>query len=213
MWYDKIRSYWETINHPLETGIIIVRGCDHPGCAERGDFKAPKSRDELKDYYWFCLEHVRAYNQSWDFFRGMSQAEIEQSLSRTSVWDRPTWQASQAGFNEGKIRRKVYSDVRGGKKVHQGFGTSEEDEGADNFRVNAQFIPHPAIEALATIGLAPPVDWEDVKARYKELVKKYHPDINIGDAQAEERLKKINLAYSILKLSHQHFIKLKKDES
>ena len=64
------------------------------------------------------------------------------------------------------------------------------------------------IEALAVMGLAPPIGWEEVKTRYKTLAKKYHPDTNKDDKKAEELLKKINLAYSILKISYQHYMKL-----
>ena len=40
---------------------------------------------------------------------------------------------------------------------------------------------------------------DDVKARYIELVKRFHPDTNGGDKTAEERLKLINEAYTTLK--------------
>ena len=59
-----------------------VRSCDHPGCEAGGDFRAPRSRLDLHRYYWFCLDHVRAYNAGWDYYRGMSQAEIERHLPR-----------------------------------------------------------------------------------------------------------------------------------
>src|SRR5262249_16055283 len=49
--------------------------CNHPGCTEAGLHRAPKSRQKLNEYYWFCLEHVRAYNKSWDYYAGMNQAE------------------------------------------------------------------------------------------------------------------------------------------
>jgi curved DNA-binding protein CbpA len=38
-----------------------------------------------------------------------------------------------------------------------------------------------------------------VKKQYKRLVKQTHPDKNRGDAAAEERLKDINLAYSLIR--------------
>src|SRR5258706_138681 len=50
--------------------------CDHPGCEAGGNFRAPKSRLELHDYRWFCLEHVRAYNLAWNYYAGMSQTEV-----------------------------------------------------------------------------------------------------------------------------------------
>jgi DnaJ-class molecular chaperone len=37
-----------------------------------------------------------------------------------------------------------------------------------------------------------------VKARYKELVKRHHPDANGGDKSAEERFKTVSEAYRTL---------------
>ena len=51
--------------------------CDQPGCDKAGEYRAPRSRTALNQYFWFCLEHVRAYNASWDFYKGMSAAQIE----------------------------------------------------------------------------------------------------------------------------------------
>lgn len=206
MWYDKFRSYWETLENQPETSLTVTKTCDITGCAERGDYKAPKSRNDLRTYYWFCLDHVREYNQNWDFFKGMSQAEIERSMSKTAVWDRPTWRSTQAGFNEEKIRKNVYEHFTAGDNFSFNMGRDESNK--EEAHINLGSIPHPAIEALAVMDLQPPVDWEEVKARYKTLAKRYHPDTNNADKQAEEQLKKINLAYSILKLSYQNYTKL-----
>ena len=35
------------------------RGCDHEGCTETGQYRAPKARDVTDEYYWFCKDHVR----------------------------------------------------------------------------------------------------------------------------------------------------------
>lgn len=37
-----------------------------------------------------------------------------------------------------------------------------------------------------------------IKENYRELAKKYHPDVNIGSPKAEERFKDINEAYRVL---------------
>ena len=42
------------------------------------------------------------------------------------------------------------------------------------------------------------VDVDQIKASYRELAKKYHPDLNVGNPQAEERFKDINEAYRVL---------------
>jgi len=209
MWYNKFRSYWQTLENQPETGLTLTKPCDITGCPERGDFKAPKSRDALKSYYWFCLTHVKEYNQNWDFFKGMSQAEIEDRMSKTAVWDRPTWRSTRAGFNEEKIRKSVYEKFTTGESFFSDFSSRGADgEKADDAHIHLGSIPHPAVEALAVMDLKPPVQWDEVKARYKTLAKRYHPDMNSADKDAEEKLKKINLAYSILKLSYQNFTKL-----
>lgn len=205
MWFTKFRSYWDTLQNPPETGVTLTKDCDISGCPHRGDYKAPKSRESLKDYYWFCLDHVREYNKNWDFFKGMSHAEIEQNISKATVWDRPTWRSTKAGLNEERVKRTVYEGFAAGENIFQDFTGGGEEASA---RVNVQSIPHPAVEALAVMNLEPPIDWEDVKTRYKALAKRYHPDTNSSDKVAEEQLKKINLAYSILKLSYQNYTKL-----
>ena len=65
--------------------------CDHKNCKKIGEYKAPKSRSNLKNYYYFCLNHVKEYNKSWDFYKGLSVDEIELSLRKDIVWDRPSW--------------------------------------------------------------------------------------------------------------------------
>ena len=66
----------------------------------------------------------------------------------------------------------------------------------------------PEFEALSIMGLEPPITLDGIKARYKELAKQYHPDLNQGDKKAEDLLKSINMAYTILKLSYAKFEKL-----
>lgn len=42
------------------------------------------------------------------------------------------------------------------------------------------------------------VNIDDIKTAYREQAKKYHPDVNVGNKNAEERFKDINEAYNIL---------------
>lgn len=80
-----------TLNRPVRQ-----RPCDYPGCPEAGLYKAPRSRDRLHDYYWFCLDHVRDYNAQWDFLKGLSSDEIEEQIRLATVWNRPTWPLGEA---------------------------------------------------------------------------------------------------------------------
>lgn len=167
-----------------------TRACDHPGCIGEGAYRAPKSRD-LRDYYWFCLDHVRAYNASWDFHAGMSQDEIETAIRRDSVWNRPSWTLGRRDGDPASWHAH---------KVRDPFGFHA--EGAP--KPDAEPPPRRAAtpeqaRALSIFDLELPVTFDQVRARYKELVKRHHPDANGGDKQAEERLKLINEAYATLR--------------
>jgi len=168
-----------------------LRACDHPGCAEAGEYRAPRSRDRLGDYYWFCLEHVREYNKSWNYYAGMSDAEVEADLRRSTTWERPTW---RFGAANGAGRGQAFRNVR------DPFGVFEEDDDEER-RAGTARPPSqsPEGKAFAVMGLDPPLTLDQLKRRYKELVKKHHPDANGGDRGAEERLKSINEAYTTLR--------------
>jgi curved DNA-binding protein CbpA len=184
---------------PSDSLPVTRRGCDVAGCAHLGEYRAPKSRESLREYYWFCLDHVREYNQKWDFFKGMTPGEIETHMQRSVTWDLPTWRMTQAGAIEEETRRKIYRHFSGGRI----FGEFSFDSMEEEQRHGTE-PPSPVRDALKTIGLDVGASWTHIKARYKTLAKTYHPDIAGNDATAEEHLKKINLAYSILKLSYQH---------
>ena len=167
---------------------VPPRPCDHPGCAGSGQFRAPRSRTTLDDFYWFCLDHVREYNASWNYYAGMSSAEVEAHIRHDTVWQRPTW---PLGARIGQLRGAKW----------RGFGLFDMDEEAPAQQKPKQ--PRSIQEkALALFDLAPPLTLAGLKMRYKELVKRHHPDVHGGDKEAEERLKEINLAYSTLKASY-----------
>jgi len=48
------------------------------------------------------------------------------------------------------------------------------------------------------LGISRTASQSEIKKAYRRLARKYHPDINPGDRQAEERFKEIQAAYSIL---------------
>ncbi|EKE09897.1 MAG: DnaJ-like protein molecular chaperone [uncultured bacterium] len=159
-----------------------VRLCDHKGCQNAGEFKAPKSSLTLKDYYWFCLDHVREYNKSWDFYRDMSPGEIEASRISDVTWNRPSW------------------PVGGWRGLLDKLSSTEDVE----FFLRSSTKPPPSVSkdvkrALSVLNLSLPLTMEVLKKHYKKLAKKHHPDLNPNDVKAEERLKTINEAYHILK--------------
>ena len=48
------------------------------------------------------------------------------------------------------------------------------------------------------LGVAPGASDDEIKAAYRKLAKKYHPDLNGGSAEAEAKMKEVNEAYTIL---------------
>ncbi len=165
------------------------RTCDMPGCTAQGEYRAPKSRQHLHEYWWFCLEHVRAYNGSWDYYKGMSPGEIEAQIRADTSWQRPTWPLGRGGsagnWEEEWLRDPLHVLSTGG--VKRGHAPAS---------VTA---PTDLREPLRTLGLSWPTTLDAVKVRYKELAKRHHPDANGGSRESEERLKTINLAYATLR--------------
>lgn len=163
------------------------RKCDMPGCGAPGEYRAPRSRQSLNDYWWFCLEHVRAYNASWDFYKGMSPEQIEAHLRSDTAWQRPTWPLGRLGagtFDESMLHDPLHILNAARAKAQQ---------------PPANQPPSDLREPLATLGLAWPLSMDVLKTRYKQLAKRHHPDANNGDKASEERLKTINLAYSAVR--------------
>ena len=159
-----------------------------PSCGAAGEYRAPKSRNALTEYWWFCLEHVRAYNGSWDYYKGMTPGQIEAQLRSDTSWQRPTWPLGRLGT--GAWEEEVLRDP-----LHILAAARAEKTG----RKPQVQAPAELREPLATFGLAWPTTLAVVKARYKELAKLHHPDANGGSRDAEERLKTINLAYAALR--------------
>ena len=185
------------------------RPCDHPYCPHDGDFKAPKSTTNTKEYYYFCLDHVREYNNSWNYFEGFSEEELESYMKRSYTWDRPTWRAGINPFMETKLRDRVFQFFNEEPEQKTGFekffNREEKEEGQENFN-SSKTIPE--MEALDVLGICPPTDLDAIKKRYKFLVKKYHPDTNREDVEAERKINKINAAYTILKKAYGTYEKM-----
>ena len=178
-----------------------TRSCGHPACGEEGLYRAPRSRDHLRIFYWFCLDHVREYNKAWNYCAGMSMEEIEAHIRADVVGRRPTWPMGwwarrRAGLDYNSVRDGFGFFANGAKKG------AEKAEGAEGEDKQNTFSPTSAeATAFSTMDLTPPVTLETLKARYKELVKRFHPDTHGGDKAAEERLKLINQAYTTLRNS------------
>jgi DnaJ domain len=171
---------------------VVTRGCDYPGCPMAGEYRAPKSPDRLREFHMFCLDHVREYNAAWDYNAGLGPEDIEQRIRDAAVWERPTWPFRHNGNKEQQWRQKIFDEFFPG-----------EDHGFDD--PPRQPTNHfGEKEALLALGLTPPVAFSAIKAQYRLLVKKHHPDALASkdekeQKEAEEKLKSINQAFTTLK--------------
>jgi len=176
-----------------------ARLCDHPGCECGGEYRAPRSRIELDSYYWFCLDHVRAYNAAWNYYAGMSEREIEDEIRRDTVWQRPSW---KLGERHGPAYEARMRDPFRVYEEHVGkHGAGQQHRRTQGSDASAR-VASAREQALAVFDLDPPFTQSSLKARYKVLVKMHHPDAHGGDKEAEEKLKIINQAYTTLKASY-----------
>lgn len=164
-----------------------LRGCEWPGCTCDGTHRAPRSREALHQYRWYCLDHVRIYNAAWNYYAGMSDAEVEADRRADVVWQRPSWPLGRDSHYKVKMRWPGDDDP------------SAADPAA---RCRPRQRPGTAMEqAMALMQLSPPLTVAVVKARYKQLVKQHHPDANHGDKDAEERFKQLGEAYRLVMAS------------
>ena len=161
--------------------------CDWENCKETGLYKAPVERDNSRNYRLLCLEHIKIFNKNWNYFENMNDQEIEFFIKSDLTWHKSTkkFGSSDNFFNilwnnalDDKLNIFNSSNFKDFKKTK---------------------ITQTDKDALQVMELNDDVKWEQIHSKFKELVKKYHPDKNHGNKQFEEKLKKITLAYSQLK--------------
>ena len=147
------------------------QGCDHAGCDREGLYPAPKTDKVDRDFYWFCLEHIRQYNAQWNYFGGLSESEIEKEIRRATVWERPTWP-----FGKGPMPKKPRASSCPQKEVVS-----------------------PLIRAaLKDLDLTHPSTIKEIKSKYRELAKRFHPDANEGSKKDIEKFHRIQQAFATL---------------
>ena len=166
--------------------------CDHQKCNSHGTYKAPKSRLQLNEYYFFCLKHVKEYNKSWDFYKGLSVDQIEFSMRKDTVWDRPSWPLSgNPAQIINQIRNLLDSD----------YNLFEKENDLQKFLTNKiidENLTYLEQKCIDVLGISMPIKINNIKKAYKKLVKIFHPDVNKDGKKAEKKFREINEAYKIL---------------
>jgi len=186
-----------------------THNCEWAGCDKPGPHKAPRTPGKLNDYRWFCQTHAREYNRAWNFFEDMSDEEVAEYQAATLVGDRPTWSMStnardktgksrpSPGFVPGKSRPSDRARV---KDASDAYGFIGDDEARPE--PERRHVPKLQKKALETLHLDERATMEDVRLRYKDLVKRFHPDANGGNRGAEDRLRDVINAYRTLRAAN-----------
>ena len=162
--------------------------CEWQSCKETGEFKAPAEKDNSKNFKWLCKEHIKIFNKNWNYFDGMSQNEIENFIKSDQTWHRPTQKFGSADNFFNILWNNALTDK---------FKIFNENE---KVRLNGKSLCEKDKDAFIILGLDFNANWETIQKKFKTLVKKFHPDKHAGNKKYEDKLKKITLAYSHLKL-------------
>ncbi|WP_375638948.1 J domain-containing protein [Bartonella sp. MF74HXZ] len=176
--------------------------CQWEGCEKTGSHKAPAGRNHEGQYLYFCIEHVRAYNKNFNYFSGLSNKDIAKFQKDALTGHRPTWPTDLSNVTSKKTAAN-YAKIRSGTAAYQNrirdpFTLFTERHSSNNF--SRKLKPLEA-KAFDTLGLQANASAEDIKMKYKELVKKHHPDSNGGNRASEERFRDVLHAYNLLKKS------------
>ncbi|WP_232630900.1 J domain-containing protein [Methylobacterium sp. Leaf118] len=181
--------------------------CEAPGCTQPGLYRAPKGRRHEGEYYRFCIDHVRAYNAAYNYFDGMNDAAVEAYQKDAIIGHRPTWSmgvnpASGTTAKGGKgetpeaERDWAYADPLGILRANWVGGASRRPAAPEPQRPRHSAAVRKALDVM---GLDETADTAAIKAQYKTLVKRFHPDANGGDRSFEERLRDIIRAHDVLR--------------
>ena len=168
--------------------------CEWKGCEAAATHRAPKGRDREKEHWRFCIEHVREYNASYNYFKGMSADDVSKYQKDFITGHRPTWKMG-TGNTPGGTDFTATDPMNLFREFNAGAGWRRKSERAEPKRT----IRNAERKAFEALGLEVSAEAVEIKARFKELVKRHHPDANGGDRVFEEKLREIITAYNYLK--------------
>jgi hypothetical protein len=176
--------------------------CEWQGCKEPGLYPAPKGRDREGQYHRFCLDHVREYNKSYNYFAGLPDEAVIKHQKDDTIGHRPTW---SLGVNSWARNRRPRNGARPGGFAHSftaedPFGLFAERAAAKAAAAAAE-RPLKRLErkCLRQLNLEDSATKANIKARFKELVKRLHPDHNQGNRASEDKLREVIQAYNYLR--------------
>lgn len=175
------------------------QACAHAGCGAVGEFRAPDSYgarsnfDGPGSYRWLCFDHVRAFNAAYNFFDGMSREEIEAAQTPFAGWERETRAFAQGGADSPPNWQNFADPLDAISARFKAKMPKERDDGKS--------LSPADHEALKVLGLPKDLTRKQLRTRYSELVRRYHPDRNGGDRSFEKKLGSVIAAYNHLRVA------------
>ena len=163
--------------------------CEWKNCKELGKFKAPMEKDNSKKFQLLCEIHIKLFNKSWNYFDGMSQERIEDFIKSDITWHRPT---QKFGSSDN------FFNILWNNALNDKFNFFPQENLFNH--LNGKKLTEKDKDAFKIMELKFDSEWSVIQKKFKTLVKKFHPDKNSGNKEFEDKLKKITLAYSHLKI-------------
>jgi len=201
----KKRSIFDGIRIKPEIEGEVKAGprCEHEGCDKPGPHRAPKGRGAENQYWHFCLAHVRAYNLSYNYFQGMPDAAVASYQKSALTGHRPTWSMGVKGMHDGEApvaNGTTWAESDATLRMSDPFNLFREKRAAEPQTVSRP-VGNAERKAFLALDLEVNANGAEIKLRYKQMVKRFHPDANGGDKGYEEKLRDIIQAYTQLKTS------------
>ena len=169
--------------------------CDWNNCKDLGEYKAPVERDNSKKFRMLCLKHVKEFNKNWNYFSGMNDNQIMNFLKSDMTWHKPTQSFSSSDNFFKVLWNNTLRDESDSKKLKSDFNHMRQFK-----------FDNKDIKAFEILGLSVGMKWIKIQKKFKTLVKKFHPDMNLGNKKYEDKLKMITLAYTQLKNTYREKI-------
>ena len=166
--------------------------CDYGGCNEHGDFLA-KTKSSVKFFY--CLNHIKDFNKNYNFFEGMSEEEVIDYQISAIIGHRPTWKSGtnpQASY----FSKFAKND---GSAFDDPFDLFEKEKTSKYERQSKIKKGKISEKAYKLLDFNSVSNKNDIRKKFKEVVKSLHPDTNGGDNSQEDLLKEVISAYKALK--------------
>lgn len=173
--------------------------CQWKGCDAAGLYRAPKGRGREGEYFLLCLDHVREFNASYNYFEGMSNSQVEAYQKDSVTGHRPTWKVGANSWAHGTRHGIAQDGADGSLRDPHGLFPWQRRRPETAGGAPRRALKPLEKRSLNALDLGETATRDEIKGRFKELVKRHHPDANGGDKRSEDKLRDILQAYNYLK--------------